>query len=466
MEKKHISVIGSCVSRHLFNNILLDSIFTVDKYSYQICVWDLFGDKIKIDKEELLKYYSEEFTARMITYDFNKITLDEIASANSEYLIIDLYNIIAPICEFKLKDKTIYTQFTYDRYSSLINNIDNFNNLKDLKYQKYPFQKLDKSIVYKGLRKLAGWIKKHFDLNKVIIEIPSFADKYFDLENQLFDYSEQTLINNNNQISIIKEFSLYLADLLPEANLFDLSGDNSIAQFNIYDNLNILSTPPPMHYTEYYYIEWSKRLINLLNINLSNYYSLKIEPNIYECIRYKNLYLKSLKNKKLANENLKVNEYNLNDYVSNIENLSDFIIIISAKDECSNCIKSFTNKSLLDIKMNVKYRQSYIAIIDKSRNFVKEIVSNDSINYEYKNDLPHNAIIRIKSAGYECGNMSSIVLKINDSTTELSLNKRGLNFVLLNAKTLDVVDTFKCDTHLDPDLTIKSIYLSKIKIKV
>ncbi len=62
--------------------------------------------------------------------------------------------------------------------------------------------------------------------------------------------------------------------------------------------------------------------------------------------------------------------------------------------------------------------------------------------------------------------MSSIVLKINDSTTELSLNKRGLNFVLLNAKTLDVVDTFKCDTHLDPDLTIKSIYLSKIKIKV
>ena len=221
-----------------------------------------------------------------------------------------------------------------------------------------------------------------------------------------------------------------------------------------------------MHYTEYYYIEWSKRLINLLNINLSNYYSLKIEPNIYECIRYKNLYLKSLKNKKLANENLKVNEYNLNDYVSNIENLSDFIIIISAKDECSNRLKSFTNKSLLDIKMNVKYRESYIAIIDKSRNFVKEIVSNDSINYEYKNDLPHNAIIRIKSAGYECGNMSSIVLKINDSTTELSLNKRGLNFVLLNAKTLDVVDTFKCDTHLDPDLTIKSIYLSKIKIKV
>lgn len=243
MEKKHISVIGSCVSRQLFNNILLDSIFTVDKYSYQICVWDLFGDKIKIDKEELLKYYSEEFTARMITYDFNKITLDEIASANSEYLIIDLYNIIAPICEFKLKDKTVYTQFTYDRYSSLINNIDNFNNLKDLKYQKYPFQKLDKSIVYKGLRKLAGWIKKHFDLNKVIIEIPSFADKYFDLENQLFDYSEQKLINNNNQISIIKEFSLYLADLLPEANLFDLSGDNSIAQFNIYDNLNILSNP-------------------------------------------------------------------------------------------------------------------------------------------------------------------------------------------------------------------------------
>ncbi len=43
----------------------------------------------------------------MITYDFNKITLDEIASANSEYLIIDLYNIIAPICEFKLKDKTV-----------------------------------------------------------------------------------------------------------------------------------------------------------------------------------------------------------------------------------------------------------------------------------------------------------------------------------------------------------------------
>lgn len=461
MEKKHISIIGSCISRHLFNTSILESAFIVDKYAYQICIWDLFGDKINIEKDELLKYYNEEFTARMITYDLTKCTLEELSLAKSEYLILDLYNIIENVLRFKIGDSTIYSQVSYDRYSLFLNNVQNIVKNNQIIYSKCSYKEIDENIILNGLKKLAVWIKKYFELNKVMIVIPSFASQYVDIEGKLYNYAESSYINFQNNLSVIKKYSLYLTNLLHGIKLLDLSDINSISQFNIYDNLARL-TPPPMHYLDEFYIAWSKEILQLFNLNFEDFNELPISSISYECARYRNLYLKTLK----GNKKQIFYEYNLNDYISMIEDLSDFVIIISAKDECSFSLKYFSNKSLLGINMDVKYRDAYIAIIDKSRNYIKEIVSENMISFEYKNNLPESSSIIIKSAGYNSGNLSSIILNKNNESIELSLNKRGLNFVLLNSKTLELVDQFRCDTHLDSSLKINSLYLSKVKIKI
>ena len=50
MKKKHISIIGSCISRHMFNTSILEETFIVDKYAYQVCAYDFFKQPFNIDK--------------------------------------------------------------------------------------------------------------------------------------------------------------------------------------------------------------------------------------------------------------------------------------------------------------------------------------------------------------------------------------------------------------------------------
>lgn len=467
MNKKHISIIGSCVSRQMFNDIILQNIFDIDKYIYQVCFWDLFGNKIDIDKNSLLSFYKEEFTTRMIICDLTKNVLAELETAKSEYLLIDLYNIIENISEFKIDNKSIYAQVSYDRYSSFFNNLKSIKNgeLLDLKHSSYSYKKVDENLILSGLELLANWINKHYDGKNVIVNVPSFAEKYITLNQEIMSYSERIIENGKNNLNAIKKYSKFLSSKIPNSKILDLTNINCISQFNVFDDINKFKIPPQIHYTTSFYLKMAKKFLQLLNLNLKEFISFPdyLSPIDFECARFKNLYLTELKTK---SKSVVYQSYlNLNEYISKIENIDDFLILISVKDEASLYLKNFKLKDKLKLKMDIGYRQSYIAVIDFHRNFIKEISSNELINFDY--NIPSlNSSIIIRSGGYNSGNISSILLNTQTSKIELSENKRGLNFALLNTKTLKIIDTFRCDSNGDSSLQINSKYFLNQNIKI
>lgn len=139
---------------------------------------------------------------------------------------------------------------------------------------------------------------------------------------------------------------------------------------------------------------------------------------------------------------------NISDFLGYIENQSDYIVCIAAKDEASKAltdeiIQDFRNLGL-DFGLPEHYRWSYLAVIDSGRVAFEEL-SDEVITCD-TNILDLN--ISLQSAGYECGNISSI--KINGD--EFSVNERGLNIVVYDKQLGYVIDSISVDTFSDNNL--------------
>ena len=139
---------------------------------------------------------------------------------------------------------------------------------------------------------------------------------------------------------------------------------------------------------------------------------------------------------------------NLNEYFSNTRYFKNKIIVISAKNEPSKKIKRFLSRENLGLKMEIGYRNSYIAVIDNKRGFIFEKADKDIQECSYK---VKNKYIDIISAGFESGDKSSIKI----DSVEYSNNRRGLNIAIFHYKSLALVDKFFVDTCEDSSLTIR-----------
>ena len=106
---------------------------------------------------------------------------------------------------------------------------------------------------------------------------------------------------------------------------------------------------------------------------------------------------------------------------------------------------------MLGLKFNVGYRSSYIAIVDKSNNFVYEDSSQEKINYNY---VINGTFINVQSAGFNCGSLSKIII----DGVDYSPNRRGLNIVLIRKKDFVVIERIHCDFLAGKDLFIEKFY--------
>ena len=138
---------------------------------------------------------------------------------------------------------------------------------------------------------------------------------------------------------------------------------------------------------------------------------------------------------------------NLNEYFDNPKKLRKKIIVISARDEASRFIKCFINRKHLKLNMDIKYRDSYVAVVDLSREFAYELSQQQQIECSYQ--VGKN-FIDIISAGFASNNKSSI--KVGEA--EYSLQKTGLNFAIFNYKNLKLIDKFNVNTYVGAALTI------------
>ena len=139
---------------------------------------------------------------------------------------------------------------------------------------------------------------------------------------------------------------------------------------------------------------------------------------------------------------------NITKYLNYISNLTSkynsFILFISAKDECSYTIEKNLMSQLirLGIHSNLidKYRYSFYAI--KDPNYDKENLALKKISTDGKININGEISFSISSAGYDVGNISSIII----NGQEYSKNWRGLNIVVYDITYHRVIDTVNFDT--------------------
>lgn len=124
---------------------------------------------------------------------------------------------------------------------------------------------------------------------------------------------------------------------------------------------------------------------------------------------------------------------------------TDYVIVISAMDEASYSLTQETivqmQKLGLQFPLEGQYQSSYLAILD-GKTCLAEEISREEISCEQT--INGNTIL-VSSVGALCGNRSSI--QING--IEYSLNARGLNIVLMDRETGNVMDSVCIDTCMD-----------------
>ena len=146
-------------------------------------------------------------------------------------------------------------------------------------------------------------------------------------------------------------------------------------------------------------------------------------------------------------------EISVNEYFGSFD-YEENIILISCLDDASKNWNLFINRYLLGLSHNISWRESYIALIDKSSSFIYEEHSKSLINYYHKFLCGIN--VNIISAGYEA---TPLVSKIYINGIDYSKNKRGLNFVIYNKKKKKVIDSFNCDFFGDTSLLTRRFSL-------
>ena len=120
----------------------------------------------------------------------------------------------------------------------------------------------------------------------------------------------------------------------------------------------------------------------------------------------------------------------------------DSIIILSVRDEASNALTDEIQRALhllgLQESLLGMWRHSYAAIID-GHDVVFERISDERIDYTQNLG---NLSIELTSAGWDAGDISSILV----NGEEHSLNNRGINVVVIDRTTGNVIDSIAIDT--------------------
>ena len=155
----------------------------------------------------------------------------------------------------------------------------------------------------------------------------------------------------------------------------------------------------------------------------------------------------------------------LSDYFATLNNS---IVIISLKDTGAKYWKDFVEKTHLYMLKGIDfdYRESMICIFDTDGEVIKFDRSSELLrfNIDLSDHVPGRSdtqdsdirLLRctVLSQGFQKSDSSS-VSKIMINNIDFSMNKIGLNIVVIDKETMCVTDSFNVNTHQDKKLMIK-----------
>jgi hypothetical protein len=173
---------------------------------------------------------------------------------------------------------------------------------------------------------------------------------------------------------------------------------------------------------------------------LSKNYELLYYPNP-DYDKHKELYDKYMAASHIATA------YELKDYLEYIKKSNlNIVVIMSVKNGMRNGLSDNDMETLAEFGLKSDFKNmgdssSFIAIFDGNKVLYEQISDSSQTKYMTIEDDSYY----IASSGYLDGNRSSIVINQND----LSLNQRGINFVIYEKDSGMVIDKAYCDTYVN-----------------
>lgn len=165
----------------------------------------------------------------------------------------------------------------------------------------------------------------------------------------------------------------------------------------------------------------------------------------------------------------------LREYFSQLKADTKYVAVLSCADECSNHLRKFVDVSGLPLHSDIGWRDSYVAVIDGGTVKIEE-KSKEEINtcYEFVTGHPNYSVeylnhklsvcctplrycqIRVKSKGFTMptgASKSEIVV----NNINYSMNRTGINMVVIDKETGEVVDSININTYADATLRINRV---------
>lgn len=154
-------------------------------------------------------------------------------------------------------------------------------------------------------------------------------------------------------------------------------------------------------------------------------------------------------------------------YLNTLANIKkDVLTIVTVKDEASQAWNETLETAIHNLGISSSFyhqiQNSFVAIIDGGiSQFEKWDDHRIKVNSNYQINESELLKLSISSAGFVCGNLSSIMV----DGTGYSLNTRGLNIVVIDKQTGQVISSASIDTHTS-DLTFREKKLSEAQSAV
>lgn len=166
---------------------------------------------------------------------------------------------------------------------------------------------------------------------------------------------------------------------------------------------------------------------------------------------------------------------NLREYFAAVNADPKYVVVLSARDECASQWGKFIEASGLSLRTDIFWRNSYVAVIDEGVVKVNEKSSGElNRHYEFVVGHPNYSVeyldnklrvscvplkcckVKIESRGYTApfgGARSEIIV----DNIDYSMNRIGINVVVINKENGVIADSINVNTYSDPGLKINRV---------
>ena len=248
-EKKTINILGGCVSRDMFGMFEDDGGFEIKKCVMNSNIFSICSPKLSEESlctEDDFVNSNHNFQKRCAVLDINKKVLDYIKQTDSDYLVVDMTNLISKkIMKVRKKGSTDEYDFTYITLTTALEeNLELLDNIG--------IEVLETFLAFEDEFTMAGFIyqyvefiKENFDEEKIIISELFPCERYIDVNGNIVTFAGGGNIPIKNRcMELAYEM---LENALPNAHVIKFPRVEILANYNHKWGLNIF------HYiTEFY----------------------------------------------------------------------------------------------------------------------------------------------------------------------------------------------------------------------